>query len=589
MVTRCVSIDTPKTLKAGLEFLSKLNDLRAASTLGKALEDKVKGAIKKLGCKEVELEKLFTKDITKNLGEVLQGVAGLPSVIVNNGSSYGRYQGLNIEKCNEEVATILLELIPKLYNTLLYLTYQVSGGLKNRGGGGWAQQKCKPSRDEEEELHNWLTDKNYTSDIILRRGYNEDELSNIGGSTLYENLMDILDGEGDVTCFSKLIVAIIFATSLTPESTATALVLVMAFCKAVATSTLVGNLSDSRLTGLKNICSKVRNILRCIAPGNGGVRAAYLIACEGAVDYCTNMLKPDYFHVYISWLKKNLQGIIQNLQKMGAAGKVWDNNMFEYAMFAGPFPFGFMLGNGWNDGPYVGQERLSNAIEKLIEQSELKGSLWTLLKCINPDSESIVYNEQPQQETPTAEAEKAAVSVPAESGSGPGSSTASDMVSETHGGVFVASTAAEVQSGRNSGIEGGEAGLSAGIGTTTSSLKYPDSFTDTGTTGQQGEAATTLTPRGQGSGATNSSGEGSGHTEGTRHSDRESQRQTMPAQHGSSGAPHESDNAGSVTDGDSSTITIGGAAGGVALLGGVGAALYFLNVGGIKTLITGVP
>ncbi|GIX63365.1 variant erythrocyte surface antigen-1 family protein [Babesia caballi] len=38
-----------------------------------------------------------------------------------------------------------------------------------------------------------------------------------------------------------------------------------------------------------------------------------------------------------------------------------------------------------------------------------------------------------------------------------------------------------------------------------------------------------------------------------------------------------------------STVTVGSATGGVALLGGGGAALYFLNVGGIKTLITGVP
>ncbi|GIX61764.1 variant erythrocyte surface antigen-1 family protein [Babesia caballi] len=38
-----------------------------------------------------------------------------------------------------------------------------------------------------------------------------------------------------------------------------------------------------------------------------------------------------------------------------------------------------------------------------------------------------------------------------------------------------------------------------------------------------------------------------------------------------------------------STVTIGSAAGGVALLGGGSAAFYFLNVGGIKTLITGVP
>ncbi|GIX61163.1 variant erythrocyte surface antigen-1 family protein [Babesia caballi] len=55
-------------------------------------------------------------------------------------------------------------------------------------------------------------------------------------------------------------------------------------------------------------------------------------------------------------------------------------------------------------------------------------------------------------------------------------------------------------------------------------------------------------------------------------------------------ADHESPilNGSKGVNGDS-TVTIGSAAGGVALLGGGGAALYFLNVGGIKTLITGVP
>ncbi|GIX66179.1 uncharacterized protein BcabD6B2_56150 [Babesia caballi] len=58
---------------------------------------------------------------------------------------------------------------------------------------------------------------------------------------------------------------------------------------------------------------------------------------------------------------------------------------------------------------------------------------------------------------------------------------------------------------------------------------------------------------------------------------------------GATGSAQSTHNANADVNNTQSTITIGGAAGGAAVLGGGCAALYFLNVGGIKTLITGVP
>lgn len=71
--------------------------------------------------------------------------------------------------------------------------------------------------------------------------------------------------------------------------------------------------------------------------------------------------------------------------------------------------------------------------------------------CLPKTAQIIVNNEQPQQETPAAEAVGAAANAAAASGATPGSVAASGMAASgvMPGGGFVASAAAEVQTGRN--------------------------------------------------------------------------------------------------------------------------------------------
>ncbi|GIX60992.1 EGF-containing fibulin-like extracellular matrix protein 1 [Babesia caballi] len=271
---------------------------------------------------------------------------------------------------------------------------------------------------------------------------------------------------------------------------------------------------------------------------------------------------------------------------MGTKSKKWDADEYNIEYKVGPFLYGFMYGPIWRRGPYDGRKKLSEVIDKITKHPPSHGSLWALIKCIDPGAE-ISNNEQPKQETPAAEAVGAAANAAAASGSEPGSAAPSGITVGTNGHVAVASSASDVQRSHSNGGESGGIDASIGSGGRTNSVGSQGSVTGMSQRGQQSEGAATLTGH-QGAGAKNCSGE-AGHTEGTHRNDSRSQSQPVLTHHGSSVASHESENDGSVTTGDNSTLTIGSTAGGVVLLGGGGAALYFLNVGGIKTLITGVP
>ncbi|GIX60993.1 ribosome-binding protein 1 [Babesia caballi] len=142
------------TLKDALEFLARIHDSGAASTVGKALEEKVKEAVHKLGAKEIRAEFSLTKEITKNLSDVLKKASELRDVVVTALQiTYGQFSSIKVDECKTELAGILIQVLPNLYNTLFYMYFQVSGSFRSRGGGGWELQKCKPSSSDDEYLH----------------------------------------------------------------------------------------------------------------------------------------------------------------------------------------------------------------------------------------------------------------------------------------------------------------------------------------------------------------------------------------------------------------------------------------------------
>ncbi|GIX61039.1 secreted antigen 1 [Babesia caballi] len=103
-------VRSPKTLRTALDFLAKLYQLAAGDTIGKALEDKVKEALKKLGGNWINLEESFTTEITQNFYEVLQKSDKLRNVIVKNKRSYGRYHELDVKEVANQCTDILLQI-----------------------------------------------------------------------------------------------------------------------------------------------------------------------------------------------------------------------------------------------------------------------------------------------------------------------------------------------------------------------------------------------------------------------------------------------------------------------------------------------
>ncbi|GIX60648.1 secreted antigen 1 [Babesia caballi] len=584
------TIKPPKTLRAALDFLAKLNNtLGITDEVGEALKSKVNKAINGLISSGTKSDISFIHDIIENLKNVLRKACELRDEIVNinREKKYGDYSEIELDNRAEECATIIIGILPYLYNTLFYLNFQVSDSFRRRGSGGWITQTCKPQLNDENYLNEWLLKRNgipsskSSSNSLLPGGYDEKQLSSNDGLALHGALFDFVDAEGEETCFSNLIVSLIFVTEVTGASTAIALIFVTAFCRAVLNNVFANKMSPLECNNLTNVCSELLMNLGRIVPRNSDIRSSNLIACESAVDYCTRILKSDDLEYFVVWLKCNLNTIILNLKKMAEDCKQWDNLSFDQGKYAGPFAYGFMFGVGWGNGAISGQDKFSQIIKNLTARPESKGSMKSLLKCLDPRAPIIVNDEQPQQEDRRVEADSA----PAESGSGPGSSTASGMVSEIHGDGSVASTAAEVQSGRQN------AQSSGGHSATSSPVESPPPKVEIDENLQQIATAPNF-PAGNEASGTDLPSETSAHNTGPEISGVSHPPDQTPAQSGSSGSQSDSDHVdgeASDSNGDTSTITIGSAAGGVAVLGGGGAALYFLNVGGIKTLITGVP
>ncbi|GIX60919.1 secreted antigen 1 [Babesia caballi] len=323
---------------------------------------------------------------------------------------------------------------------------RVNTAINRRGGNQWSEEPCNGSGGITNYMCSWLVNPNgipsskSSTDAILPGGYRKHELSRKYGEILFEFLLEFVDGEDDATCFSILLVNLIFAGELTNSSTCTACVLVSAFCRAIGKGVFSTHTSEARYSGLSNICANVLYHLKYIAPGEAEISTANLLAlCEGTVGYYTRNIKSDDFDVCVSWLKNSLPTVISNLRRMNTTCKKWTEFEYDRGTYAGPFSYGFMLGKAWDSGRYEGQKKLSDVLNKLAGTATSHGILWSLLKCINPDAEPIVDNEQPQQVTLAAEAKKAE----AVSETLPGTLSTSQSTPKTRSDVSVASTTAQ--------------------------------------------------------------------------------------------------------------------------------------------------
>ncbi|GIX60630.1 secreted antigen 1 [Babesia caballi] len=487
------------------------------------------------GALKIRAERYFSEvdryadGVATSLQNVLDNASALQKLIRDRSTDpYGEYAALHshFDTCTNDCINKLLSILPKLHATLYYLRFNVDSTFEPYGGGQWATLTC----DDGGYLNQWLQDSSGTAST--RRS--EDRLfpGGYGKSQLRSmtgrDLAESLQSLVNNTTgghLQNLLLPLIFLFDPWYYYNTS---LVLAFVKAFCEAVKEGDFGTgvNDYRQLKSTCAALSETLNDFTGSNNSSGRLLVALYNGCVERYKTLLKVECYTTYVSLLRKKLGGVFTFLQNISMYCKLWNDTTLQRTNNAGPFPYGFMFGEAWKSDPWHNaRQKLHAAIKKLWEK-----------------------------------------------GSGGGGSLQDfiEALKLTSGSPGQGSGSAQHPGSSGPGSDGPRKPGSSG----TLSASVP-------TVGAAGTAtsAQTSTPNSDVTTPANPSGSGESAENSTEHTGQE----TVDGPTGAPQAAYES----SVSS--DSTVTIGSAAGGVALLGGGGAALYFLNVGGIKTLITGVP
>ncbi|GIX60920.1 secreted antigen 1 [Babesia caballi] len=510
MSGNCDEIPSPQTLKEALEFLAALND-------NVQLKKKVEKQLKEKAGKYFEQDTNYN---VKNINTIFENV--LQNAVRLRNRIHGKRQSLDekyckikgITDCDDEFLNRIFSFMSKLNATLCYLHFNVDITLKEYGGGTWATLRCNYGGYLCEWLanHTGTPSNRFYDDKLLPGGYGKDELSSQTGHQLSDSLRALVKHDSG-GYLQKLLLHLLFLHAWYYSDVATVLAFLGAFCEEVTKTDGMFKSELQSYPKVKGVCKILNENINRVT-GKAGNTALLLALCRESVENYGKLLKGDAFDSYVKVLKAKLVIISGAITNVSLGCRLWNQANITAAKYSGPFPYGFMFGEAWNNGKWdAPKQRLQDAIKKLWEKvSGDGGSLQDLIEALKHISGS---------------------SEPGSDGHRKPGSSGTHSASNLTAGSSVAAAPAQ-----------------------------------TPTTNSEGTASSA------------SSGDSESVNNGAEQASQE------PGE-SPSGAPQAA--SGDSFSGDTSTTTIGSAAGGAALLGGGGAALYFLNVGGIKTLITGVP
>ncbi|GIX61818.1 secreted antigen 1 [Babesia caballi] len=590
MSHNCQEVYDPDTLKKALEFLGELHRNTQAST---QLASKIKKRVAKyLNC-DLFAENKY--DLQHSINNLLQQANELRTRIITSKKleEYNRGRIIGDDGADHCVISFI-DLLPKLHSTLQYLYFHVDTNFLGSDDGHWKKLHFDGVNDigDLKYLNRWLMGKypgtpstDGSNCYLLPGGYDANDLSHKKGASLKSYLWSIIDGYDGDGYIPNLLLALSFDLTYTTITTAVALVFVTAFCTAVRDGVFDYGMYESRYRGLTVVCTNLLSTLKPLTPDDVDFRESLLVALySGSVEYFKGMLQSKYFDNYVNWLKKWLKTLILCLGQMQNDCKKWDPYVLQTGSTAGPFAYGFLFGGKWNTEPWdTREDHLPGAIKKLTKPDSTS-SLNSLIKCLGMKEveEEKIYKKYAQrkgdefkvsEKISRSESEVASASV---TGPGEGYATVhpagipiqNNSNHEGHSALPPVGTGSRnapqsptesSQGAHGSHSEEDKSQLGAG--------HHQSISQDVGWNGKEAETADGV----------NTDGDG----------DHDSSRQLGSS--GVFGDPKSDDTDARVAQSGTSTLTIGGAAGGVALFAGGGVALYFLNIGGIKTLITGIP
>ncbi|GIX66184.1 secreted antigen 1 [Babesia caballi] len=576
----------PKNLKEALNFLAALSE-------NTELTAQIAERLKQEAAKYLLEDKLTTGSyaITPGLTQVLDAVITTREAIVNElkKRDYGIYNDLSHDNnCADRCVAILLQLLPKLHATLYYLYFRAGTTLGNQIGADWSMYKCN---DDTEDLCKWFTDR-ISSRVfgrpdakLLPGGYTgPDELRDTNGHILGGELGNFVDPEAADGYLQKLLFTLSFNISLSRASTAAAVSCIDAFCKAVIRGYFNGdNEYKRRSSQLTSICAALPDNLKPLTGGSYGRKFLESTFQDSEKDL-VDILGHYAYRKYVVSLKDKIPMLISFLDEMQKECAKWNPSSIHHREVVGPFVYGFTFGNRWRRGGSIYEigPQLVNDIAKLTGKctSVDDGTLVALWKCLHPTSSNCpvqsasvvsttVIHETRNEETPSTAASPAAEKrvEPQRQPTQENHQSPPATGEQTHVPEPAPATQSPYASPSSSSEE---TGASAGV---------PSSPKDQTANGPETSADSTPSQK-EGVSKSCSYGRTVGSCDRHDHA---------ASSDGSTGSSAITDDANTDVNNTQSTITIGGAAGGAAVLGGGCAALYFLNVGGIKTLITGVP
>ncbi|GIX66246.1 secreted antigen 1 [Babesia caballi] len=576
-----------ETLKDALDYLAALN---GNDTLVEQISIKL----------EQKATKYFKEGTLTNRGysikecltQVLEAARKTRETIVSAEmkNNYGIYAAfLNNQYCVEPHVDVILNLLPKLHVTLYYLYFRAGTTLSRRIGADWATHTCN---DDTEDLCKWLTDTTAhyppsardSKVTLLPRGYSgKHELSNTVGDIVGEEVSTIVDSEGSEGRLPYLLTALSFNTSFSRVSTAAALSFIDAFCKAVTSGGFNGDNGYQKISfQLSSICVALLVKLKPFTGGSHGHRLLESLFQDSESDL-VGILRRDAYNSYVDWLKERLPMLCSYLYDMQKECSEWDPSSLYIDKAVGPFAYGFIFGRAWRrDGNYVYSVRskLKTFIAKVTGEctSSNNDTLVALWKCFNHTSSSCPV--------PSLTSESHARNI--EGGTAPTTSAvpAEENTATTPGQLHQEMQQPSQTSGGKSGVMGPPAPTQSHSVSSSSS----GAETSAASSASQPAEHTPNGPETSGSSSRSQAGGPSGANSSAICSREPCPDHTQYGRsEGSSGTEVDSRMADQSITNAQSTITIGGATGGAAVIGGGCAALYYLNVGGIKTLITGVP
>ncbi|GIX66182.1 secreted antigen 1 [Babesia caballi] len=579
MSVRCRHIKKPDTLRKALDFLGALKHKiltnGSIEKINKVLESSQIG-------RGVDTVLLFKK--------VLEHVAELRSYMLVSPNDYGEYNKLH--DCEDCCVKYIFNLMPKLQTTLSYLYFHVNDGFIGDDDGQWMTMRCdgKDGDRETNYLYQWLT--RTRSAVFERRsdakllpgGYNQTGLSGNTADYLMEPLAELVDTIDGSAYIPKLMLRLLPIADFTYESTALALAVIWAFCDGVVSERIGTEVCGAQVSkdDFKRLCESLAQNLTLFAPKSTEFKNAVLASpfrgCIESYDHWTL----DSCAYFFDWIAKILPHLVDFLTSMYNECKTWYPSSLQLGTVEGPFPYGFLFGGEWyTTGSWdTASKSLPKAIEKLVDGNSVNGSLVDLLNSFDPSAKTKI--EQPRQKTAAAGVSDAFANSPAVSTVN-NEGLASGI---TRSDVTVASGVSDDQRGYNvASGERSETEKAANRGSGDSN--GPISSERATQNGVQASPESEALPQRASDSDLSSASNGRDRVAQSAHEDAHSQ-QIVTHPGSSSGVSHSAQGGGITVD-DNSTITIGGATGGAAVLGGGCAALYFLNVGGIKTLITGVP